>query len=896
MTDLLPEQRPPGRKPDSHSDDADNMSLKVSCWPPLGRSTIVSRHDDGVEFTVLLETTAASLSERDEPQLCIWHNHNGHSDWADLPLKLMPGAEDVVLFNTSQKKGIARRWFSAKLSGLPKHGQSVSFTVKLQVDKKQDWRWIKDTTGIEDGELHYQTHDFTKHSSHDLKHWFDGISSDITVHSERAETDNTHLYSLTAPISPAKGEDSGYQHHQLGIPNHTSRWFGLVRLWSPWLAPRQGKGKLNVDKDAILLSFLRSDGLNVVVLGISGIDDLVTTFFNDEHGNVIIKGRNDRTDTGTSRVLVAVADSFESANAAVFYHARKVVGTFSTSDDDKEVQTMTEGVKPEWLEEWYDGLTYCTWNGLGQNLTEKKIFDALDALSAEGIRITNLIIDDNWQSLAKGETQFVRGWSDFDANKEGFPNGLKATTTEIRKNHPNVNHIAVWHAILGYWGGIDPQGWIAKNYRTIEVEKEPGVAGGTFTVVAAEDADRMYNDFYAFLSSVGVDSVKTDAQFFLDLLLHAPDRRDLIKTYASAWTIAHLRHLSSRAISCMSQTPQLLFTSQLPLNKPRLLVRNSDDFFPEVEASHPWHIFCNAGNSLLTQHLNVLPDWDMFQTSHTWAGFHAAARCVSGGPIYFTDKPGEHDMKLLKAMTAQTTKGKTVILRPQVVGKTVDAYQGYKDLAVLKIGTYVGFAQTGTAILGVFNVTGQVLNEFVGLKEFPGTEKGRYVVRSFREGDVSAAMSVEGASPFVGVELDSGGQGWDILSAYPLTRFSKFGRGKDVDLDVAMMGLVDKMTGAAAVNGYDVYVEGADEGTSGGGRLRIWVQLKALGTLGVWISEMEEKSVEDNFMVLIYGKAVGRHCVRKKGKVLEVDVERVWKESGEEAGWSNEVSLEIFMR
>lgn len=28
---------------------------------------------------------------------------------------------------------------------------------------------------------------------------------------------------------------------------------------------------------------------------------------------------------------------------------------------------------------------------------------------------------------------------------------------------------------------------------------------------------------------------------------------------------------------------------------------------------------------------------------------------------------------------------------------------------------------------------------------------------------------------------------------------------------------------------------------------------------------------------------------------MEVDVERAWKEMGEKAGWSNEVSLEIFV-
>jgi hypothetical protein len=46
-----------------------------------------------------------------------------------------------------------------------------------------------------------------------------------------------------------------------------------------------------------------------------------------------------------------------------------------------------------------DGLSYCTWNGLGQNLTEDKVFTALESLSKNEINISNLIIDDNWQSL-----------------------------------------------------------------------------------------------------------------------------------------------------------------------------------------------------------------------------------------------------------------------------------------------------------------------------------------------------------------------------------------------------------------------------------------------------------------------------------------------------------------
>jgi hypothetical protein len=635
----------------------------------------------------------------------------------------------------------------------------------------------------------------------------------------------------------------------------------------------------------VLTSHRSSDGLHVVILGISGLKDVITTFINDDEGNVIIKGRNDRQDTGTMRVLVAVANSFEVANCAVFYHARHAMSEYQSSTTSDEETSLTKDLKPQWLEEWYDGLTYCTWNGLGQDLTADKIYKALDDLAKEDINITNLIIDDNWQSLSTGESQFNRGWSDFEANTWGFPEGLKATTKKVREKHPNVNHIAVWHAILGYWGGIDPNGNIAKTYKTIEVEKEPGVAGGKFHVVAAEDAKRMYDDFYRFLLQSGVDSVKTDAQFFLDLLLHAPDRRAMTTEYQDAWTLAHLRHFSSRAISCMSQSPQILFHSQLPTNKPRLLVRNSDDFFPEVEASHPWHIFCNAHNSLLTQHLNVLPDWDMFQTSHPWAGFHAAARCVSGGPIYFTDEPGKHDIKLIRQMTAQTIRGKTVILRPHIVGKAMDPYNAYDSQALLKIGTYVGMARTGTGILGVFNVSKSHVSEFVHLSTFPGTEKGDYVISSFLSGEVSPAMTRGGETATVGLELES--KGWDILSAYALQHFTVH----STRVSIAVMGLLGKMTGSAAVSGMDAYVEDT-------GRLRIWISLKALGTLGVFVSDLEKRSVEQNFMVLIFGKPVPVETVKVSEdckRVLAIDVEEAWKRSGQRADWSNEVSVEVFM-
>lgn len=96
------------------------------------------------------------------------------------------------------------------------------------------------------------------------------------------------------------------------------------------------------------------------------------------------------------------------------------------------------------------------------------------------------------------------------------------------------------------------------------------------TIVDADDVQRFYEDFYRylifiargsgsknpgffqctypclrFLQDAGIDSVKTDSQFFLDELDEAEDRRRLTKAYQDAWMISSLRHFSIKVISCI---------------------------------------------------------------------------------------------------------------------------------------------------------------------------------------------------------------------------------------------------------------------------------------------------------------------------------------------------------
>ena len=726
-----------------------------------------------------------------------------------------------------------------------------------------------------------------------------------------SEVPEARLYSIDSsqPIPKSTNQDNTTK-KVLGKVTLPLRFFALVRIWTPWLAPRHGDAHFNITEDAILLSFLRSDGLHVVLLAVNGVDDILTTFQSNERGEIIVAARNDTGRDGKFRLLAATAWDFEIANCAVMYEMRKVVKASAmyqeaasqlpthirSESTESGYQLITNpdsqepAPTPEWLASWYDSLAYCTWNSLGQDLNANKIMDGLQSLKENDIHIATLIIDDNWQDLdgRQGETdQFRRGWKSFEANPVGFPEGLAETTKRIREAHPAINDIAVWHALLGYWGGISPDGELAKKYKTIEVAK----AKGNMLAIHPDDVHRFYNDAYTFLSAAGVTSVKTDAQFMLDLLENSDQRRAMISPYQSAWTQAHLRHFGGKAISCMSCIPQILFHSFLPTNTPRVLLRNSDDFFPDVADSHPWHVFANAHNALLVQHLNVLPDWDMFQTDHPYSGFHAASRCISGGPIYITDTPGEHNVGLIKEMCAKNARGQTVVLRPSTVGKTVGIYDNYNEKHILRIGAYDGKSDVGTGMLGVFNISNHETTFLLPITDIPGVKKGlnegekKWIVRSHASRRLTRPIR-----PTLPVSADMLVQetlavrGYDIWTALPVHRFCVH----EQDVEVAVIGLLGKMTGACAIIDSTIKNEGE--------RLKIGVQLKALGVLGIWISNIGERKV-DQFMVMLRGLAipVERVKIDEENGVLEIDVQGAWEDLNLDAGWNNEVGIDVFV-
>jgi hypothetical protein len=80
------------------------------------------------------------------------------------------------------------------------------------------------------------------------------------------------------------------------------------------------------------------------------------------------------------------------------------------------------------------------------------------------------------------------------------------------------------------------------------------------------------------------------------------------------------------------------------------------------------------------------------------------------------------------------------------------------------------------------------------------------------------------------------------------------------------------------------------------GRIVIDVTLKALGVLGLYISTLPDISWQHAMIITILGKVIPVVTVKVSTvdeHVLEVDIERAWRELDLESGWSNEVEVKI---
>nr|XP_043606916.1 probable galactinol--sucrose galactosyltransferase 5 [Erigeron canadensis] len=340
-----------------------------------------------------------------------------------------------------------------------------------------------------------------------------------------------------------------------------------------------------------------------------------------------------------------------------------------------------------------DKFGWCTWDAFYLKVHPHGVMEGVKGLVEGGCPPGFVIIDDGWQSVACDDhlidseginttadtceqmtmacrlTKFIenRKFRDYQSSRsEGPKNGLGAFVRDLKEEFKSVDYVYVWQALCGYWCGIRPnvpglpQSSIVKPIlspgleKTMEDHAFDKIVNNGVGLVPPDKVDQLFEGLYSHLDSAGIDGVKVDYIHLLEMLCEDYGGRvELAKAYFKALTSSVRNHLKGNGvIASMEQGNDFMFLGTEAI----ALGRVGDDFWTDstgdpngtfwLQGCHMVHC---AYNSLWMGNF-IQPDWDMFQSTHPCAEFHAASRAISGGPIYISDTVGKHNFDLLKSL------------------------------------------------------------------------------------------------------------------------------------------------------------------------------------------------------------------------------------------------------
>ncbi|CAL5374980.1 unnamed protein product [Camellia sinensis] len=390
-----------------------------------------------------------------------------------------------------------------------------------------------------------------------------------------------------------------------------------------------------------------------------------------------------------------------------------------------------------------DKFGWCTWDAFYLKVHPQGIWEGVKGLVEGGCPPGLVLIDDGWQSIAHDEDpisdqegmnrtaageqmpcrliKFEENYKfrDYVSPRVGSNKGMGAFGKDLKGVFGSVEYVYVWHALCGYWGGVRPGVLNMPACRVVEPKLSEGlemtmedlavdkIVNNGVGFVPPEIVDRMYEGLHSHLESAGIDGVKVDVIHILEMVAEEYGGRvELAKAYYKALTESVRKHFKGNGvIASMEHCNDFMYLGTEAIS----LGRVGDDFWCIDPSGDPngtfWlqgcHMVHCAYNSLWMGNF-IHPDWDMFQSTHPCAEFHAASRAISGGPIYISDSVGKHDFRLLKSLVLPDGS----ILRCQYYAlPTRDCLFEdplHDSKTMLKIWNLNKF----TGVLGVFNCQG----------------------------------------------------------------------------------------------------------------------------------------------------------------------------------------------
>lgn len=360
-----------------------------------------------------------------------------------------------------------------------------------------------------------------------------------------------------------------------------------------------------------------------------------------------LRGHRSRSDA-TLLVCVQVPAGVSAARAAKIAAAR--VAEALRGVERRPCQLREEKPLPEVLRSW----GWCSWDAYGVGVAAKDLL----AVAAKA-KPAWMVLDDGWQEEVSADK-----WREWLHTPQSGQLGRKGLDVADLASKLKPAELFVWHTLHGYWGGVAAgRGYATGRSRPrwpdglrMQCPGELDVWDGDFSLVEPKDVERFYKEFYQGLHAAGVQGVKCDGQFLPEVLL-GPFGACAYRAAQEEAALAVFGEVPP-ALHCMGMTlPAIHGCGRASVT------RVSDDHaYPNVEedaktvARHIWH--CAVNSVWLSGFVHC--DWDMFRTGAWHAGMHAAARAVSGGPVYVSDKAEVLDPEALKPLLLPDGKGRVV--------------------------------------------------------------------------------------------------------------------------------------------------------------------------------------------------------------------------------------------
>ncbi|KAK7381425.1 hypothetical protein VNO78_34103 [Psophocarpus tetragonolobus] len=375
-----------------------------------------------------------------------------------------------------------------------------------------------------------------------------------------------------------------------------------------------------------------------------------------------------------------------------------------------------------------DKFGWCTWDAFYLTVHPEGVREGVKGLVEGGCPPGFVLIDDGWQCISH-DADPQNEWINHTVAGDQMPcrlmtyhenykfrdgNGLKGFVTHLKSTYPTLQYVYLWHALCGYWGGVRDPNALLHNPTlshglkgTMEDLAVHKILHNGVSVIPPQKVWELYQSLHSPLASAGIDGVKVDVIQLIEMVCEKYGGRvDMAKAYYKALTASVRKHFNGNGVIASMEHCNdfmLLGTEAISLG------RVGDDFWCTDPYGDPngtfWlqgcHMVHCAYNSLWMGNF-IHPDWDMFQSTHPCAAFHAASRAISGGPIYISDTVGNHNFELLKTLSLPDGS----ILRCEHYAlPTRDClfadplHDGKTMLKIWNLNKYTG-------VLGVFNCQG----------------------------------------------------------------------------------------------------------------------------------------------------------------------------------------------